>query len=173
MTRCLHLHVAAKAWRKELTGLVIGITGSVGKTTAKDYVRAAFAQSRRVNATEGNFNNEIGVPLTLLGTPCDTEVLICEMGAARVGDIVHLCSIANPQWGLVTAIADAHIESFGSIDGVVQTKRELFEYVAGDGIAFVPIEDERCVQASFELQDQNRIRISKSNRRLGERLCSG
>jgi UDP-N-acetylmuramoyl-tripeptide--D-alanyl-D-alanine ligase len=144
------LTFAARVWRKEFTCLVIGITGSVGKTTAKDYVRAAFAQSRKVNATEGNFNNEIGVPLTLLGTPSDTEVLICEMGAARVGDIEHLCSVANPQWGLVTAIADAHFESFGSRENVARTKRELYEHVAGHGIAFVPITDERCVQASLE-----------------------
>lgn len=144
------LTFAARAWRGELAGLVIGITGSVGKTTAKDYVRAAFAQSRKVNATEGNFNNEIGVPLTLLGTSSDTDVLICEMGAARVGDIAHLCSIVNPRWGLVTAIADAHMVSFGSRENVARTKRELYDHVASDGIAFVPIADERCVQASLE-----------------------
>jgi len=142
------LSAAASAWRNSVKARVIGLTGSVGKTTTKDYVRAAFNRTCLVNATEGNFNNELGVPLTILRTPLETEVLICEMGAARKGDINHLCKIADPQWGLVTAITEAHIESFGSIDGVMQTKGELFDYVAGRGIAFVPIEDKRCIKAS-------------------------
>ncbi|MBK6767070.1 MAG: UDP-N-acetylmuramoyl-tripeptide--D-alanyl-D-alanine ligase [bacterium] len=139
---------AARTWRKELDALVIGITGSVGKTTTKDYVRAAFAETRRVEATHKNFNNEIGVPLTILSAPRDTEVLICEMGAARPGDIAHLCAVAKPQWGIVTAIADAHFESFGSRELVAQTKGELYRYVSHDGVAFVPVADELCIQAS-------------------------
>lgn len=142
------LSAVASAWRNSVKGRVIGLTGSVGKTTTKDYVRAAFSGHCKVNATESNFNNELGVPLTILRTPLETEVLICEMGAAQKGDIDFLCKIADPQWGLVTAITEAHIESFGSIDGVMQTKGELFRYVAGHGIAFVPIEDKRCVEAS-------------------------
>ncbi len=139
---------AATSWRKGIKSRVIGLTGSVGKTTTKDYVRAALSESCLVSATEGNFNNEIGVPLTVLRTPIESEILICEMGAARKGDIEHLCKIADPHWGLVTAIAEAHIESFGSLDGVMKTKGELFEHVADNGIAFVPVEDKRCVEAS-------------------------
>jgi len=144
----LALTEAARAWRSEIGTLVVGITGSVGKTTTKDYVRAALAEAGRVEATHKNFNNEIGVPLTVLSTSRDTKILICEMGAARKGDIEHLCSIANPKWGLVTAIADAHFESFGSRELVARTKGELYRHVARSGVAFVPVADRLCVAAS-------------------------
>ncbi|MCL4306611.1 UDP-N-acetylmuramoyl-tripeptide--D-alanyl-D-alanine ligase [bacterium] len=139
---------AASAWRKLLKCLVIGITGSVGKTTTKDFVRAALAEAQVVDATAGNYNNEIGVPLTILQTPTTTETLVCEMGASKIGDIAHLCRIAEPQWSLVTAIAYSHLESFGTIENIVQAKAEIYNYVEQSGIAFVPVEDERCVDAS-------------------------
>ncbi len=139
---------AARLWRKEFSGKVLGLTGSVGKTTTKDFASAAVGNALTVIATEGNFNNEIGVPLTILRTPLETELLICEMGAARVGDIAHLCSIAAPDSGLVTAITDAHTESFGSIDNIMIGKGELYDFVKERDIAFVPLEDEKCVRAS-------------------------
>jgi UDP-N-acetylmuramoyl-tripeptide--D-alanyl-D-alanine ligase len=138
----------ARRWRKQIRGHVMGLTGSVGKTTTKDFTFAAFGENSGVYATQGNFNNEIGVPLTILRTPSDAKLLICELGAARRGDIAHLCSIASPDSGLVTAIADAHTESFGSIDNVMRGKGELFEYIAENGAAFVPTGDARCIEAS-------------------------
>ncbi|MCB9368505.1 MAG: UDP-N-acetylmuramoyl-tripeptide--D-alanyl-D-alanine ligase [Calditrichaeota bacterium] len=138
----------ARRWRQALKCRALGLTGSVGKTTTKDFTLAAFANEQGVFATHGNFNNEIGVPLTILRTPRDAALLICEMGAARIGDIAHLCSVALPDSGLVTAIADAHTESFGSIENVMRGKGELYDFVARRGTAFVPTEDMRCVQAS-------------------------
>ncbi len=139
---------AAIAWRQLLKCLVIGITGSVGKTTTKDFVKAALAETQVVNATAGNFNNEIGVPLTILQTDTTTETLVCEMGASRIGDIAHLCRIADPQWSLVTAIAHSHLESFGTIESIVLAKAEIYNYVEDSGVAFVPVDDLKCVVAS-------------------------
>lgn len=144
----------ARVWRRQMRGLVIGLTGSVGKTTTKDYAFAALDVGNKVFATKGNFNNEIGVPLTILHTPDDMEILICEMGAAHIGDIAHLCRVADPNWGLVTAITEAHTETFGSIEGVTIGKGELYKQVAGHGIAFVPLADERCVHASQDCRSR-------------------
>ncbi|MCB9366678.1 MAG: UDP-N-acetylmuramoyl-tripeptide--D-alanyl-D-alanine ligase [Calditrichaeota bacterium] len=142
------LTLAATKWRAAIKSSVLGITGSVGKTTTKDFVRAALSEQKTVGATVGNFNNEIGVPLTLLSTDSLTDVLVCEMGAARTGDIDHLCKIAKPDSGIITSIAFAHLESFDSIENVQSAKGELFRYVAEQGTAFVPLNDARCVAAS-------------------------
>jgi len=139
---------AAKAWRGELRGKIIGLTGSVGKTTTKDLVFEALGGAEHANATVGNFNNEIGVPLTVLRTPVESEYLVCEMGAARIGDIAHLCKVVRPHEGLVTAVAAAHVETFGSLEDIARGKGELYDFVAQDGTAYVPVEDARCVGAS-------------------------
>ncbi|MBK6909778.1 MAG: UDP-N-acetylmuramoyl-tripeptide--D-alanyl-D-alanine ligase [bacterium] len=148
------LTAAARAWRNELRGTVVGLTGSVGKTTTKDFIFAALGGADDVSATTGNFNNEIGVPLTLLRTPIEAAALICEMGAARIGDIAHLCSIAQPNSGMVTTIAAAHVETFGSLDGVMRGKGELYDYIAEHGTAYVPLADARCVRAATHCRDK-------------------
>ena len=113
---------------------VVGITGSVGKTTTKDALSAVLRSGgMRVSATVGNLNNEIGLPLTVLAAPANTEVLVLEMGADHVGNIAELCRIAPPRYGILTAIAPAHLESFGSLEALAATKGELAEALPTDG----------------------------------------
>jgi UDP-N-acetylmuramoyl-tripeptide--D-alanyl-D-alanine ligase len=105
---------------------VVGITGSVGKTTVKDALAAILRSAgRRVGATEGNFNNEIGLPLTVLGADEKAEVLVLEMGATHSGDIAHLSRIAPPDVGVLTAVSPVHLDSFGSLEALAATKGEL------------------------------------------------
>ena len=120
----------ARAHRKRFQGKVIGLTGSNGKTTTKELLLAVLARSFRVAATHGNLNNEIGVPLTLLAMPTDLDFAIVEMGANAVGEIRNLCTIAEPDLGLITNIGLAHLEGFGGPEGVKRGKRELFEFLA-------------------------------------------
>lgn len=106
--------------------LVVGVTGTVGKTTAKDALAAILrAAGKKVSATGGNFNNEIGLPLTVLGAAERTEVLVLEMGATHTGDISHLCAVAPPQIGVLTAISPVHLDSFGSLEALAAAKGEL------------------------------------------------
>ena len=105
---------------------VVGITGTVGKTTTKDALAAILRTSgHRVCATEGNLNNEIGLPLTVLAAPPETEVLVLEMGATHAGDITHLCRIAPPQVGILTAVSPVHLDSFGTLEALAAAKGEL------------------------------------------------
>lgn len=105
---------------------VVGVTGTVGKTTVKDALEAILRSSgRRVSATAGNFNNEIGLPLTVLAADERTEVLVLEMGATHKGDIAHLCRIAPPEVGVLTAVSPVHLDSFGSLEDLAAAKGEL------------------------------------------------
>jgi UDP-N-acetylmuramoyl-tripeptide--D-alanyl-D-alanine ligase len=111
---------------REKPPTVVGITGTVGKTTTKDSLAAILRTSgRKVSATEGNLNNEIGLPLTVLSAPPDAEVLVLEMGATHKGDIAHLCHIAPPEVGVLTAVSPVHLDSFGSLDSLAAAKGEL------------------------------------------------
>ncbi len=123
--------------RDRLTGPVIGITGSVGKTSVKDLTRAACTVPGRPTpwASEKSFNNEIGVPLTLANAPDNGAVVIVEMGARGVGHIGYLCEMARPTIGMVTAVALVHSELFGSIEAVAEGKGELVEALPADGVA--------------------------------------
>lgn len=124
-------------------GAVVGVTGSVGKTSMKDLALAACAGARATHASEKSFNNELGVPLTLANAPEGTEVAIVEMGARGRGHIALLCGIARPTVGIVTAVALAHSELFGSIEGVAEAKGELVEALPAGGVAVLNAEDER------------------------------
>jgi UDP-N-acetylmuramoyl-tripeptide--D-alanyl-D-alanine ligase len=105
---------------------IVGITGTVGKTTTKDALAAILRSTgRRVSATAGNFNNEIGLPLTVLAADSKTEVLVLEMGATHKGDIAHLCRIAPPEVGILTAVSPVHLDSFGSFEDLAAAKGEL------------------------------------------------
>ncbi len=121
--------------RSKHDGPVVGITGSVGKTSAKDLTLAACAATLNTWASEKSFNNEIGVPLTLANAPDDTEVMVVEMGARGVGHIADLCAIAKPTIGVVTTVAMAHSALFGSIEAIAQAKGELIEALPADGTA--------------------------------------
>lgn len=127
---CLfELQALASHHRKELNAKVLAITGSNGKTTTKELIVAIVAKKFKVHSTKDNLNNHIGVPLTILSVPEGTEIMIIEMGANHLGEIRTLCMIAKPDYGIITNIATAHIEGFGSFEGVVKAKSELFEYL--------------------------------------------
>ncbi|MCB0755500.1 MAG: UDP-N-acetylmuramoyl-tripeptide--D-alanyl-D-alanine ligase, partial [Flavobacteriales bacterium] len=108
---------------------VIGITGSNGKTTTKELMHAVLSQKFNVLATSGNFNNHIGVPLTLFRLNPEHEIAIIEMGASAQGDIKELCDIADPNYALITNIGKAHLETMGGLEGVLKTKTELFDHI--------------------------------------------
>jgi UDP-N-acetylmuramoyl-tripeptide--D-alanyl-D-alanine ligase len=119
--------------------LVVGITGTVGKTTTKDALATVLRSAgKRVSATAGNFNNEIGLPLTVLAADQRTEILVLEMGATHPGDIKHLCAIAPPQVGILTAISPVHLDSFGSLEALAAAKGELALALPEDGTLVSP-----------------------------------
>lgn len=112
---------------------VLAITGTNGKTTTKELIKAVLETNYRVIATEGNLNNHIGVPLSLLKMTDETEIAIIEMGANHLGEIAQLCTIAQPDYGIITNVGIGHIEGFGSFEGVVKTKTELYTAIAEKG----------------------------------------
>lgn len=115
--------------RRQLNIPVIGLTGTNGKTTTKELIHRVLAMKYSVHATPGNLNNHIGVPLSILGIRQESEIAVIEMGANHQGEISQLCSIARPTEGLITNIGKAHLEGFGSFDGVILAKSELYEYL--------------------------------------------
>ena len=119
--------------RSRLSIPVIGLTGTNGKTTTKELIHSVLRQKFRTVATSGNLNNHIGVPLTILEAGPDTEILIVEMGANHPGEIAFLCGIARPDHGLITNIGMAHLEGFGSYEGVIRTKNELYRWIIQSG----------------------------------------
>jgi UDP-N-acetylmuramoyl-tripeptide--D-alanyl-D-alanine ligase len=129
--------------RKQFNITVIGITGSNGKTTTKELIATVLATTKKVHFTKGNFNNHLGVPLTLLEMPTDTEIAVIEMGANHIGEIAELCEIARPNYGIITNIGKAHLEGFGNFEGVLRAKSELYHYIltSGDNV-FINSEDE-------------------------------
>jgi UDP-N-acetylmuramoyl-tripeptide--D-alanyl-D-alanine ligase len=127
--------------RTRLPDRVVGITGSVGKTTVKDLTRAAMAPRYAVQANARSFNNELGVPLTLANAPDETEVTVVEMGARGRGHIALLCDVAHPTVGVVTAVALAHTELFGSLEEVAAAKGELVEALPSSGAAVLNADD--------------------------------
>jgi UDP-N-acetylmuramoyl-tripeptide--D-alanyl-D-alanine ligase len=127
---CLfELQAMATHHRKELKIPVLAITGTNGKTTTKELISAIMARKVKVHSTKSNLNNHIGVPLTLLSAPVGVQMIIVEMGANHIGEIRTLCLIAKPDYGIITNIGTAHIEGFGSFEGVVKAKIELYEYL--------------------------------------------
>lgn len=125
-----------KVWDRPVP--VIGITGTNGKTTTKELLRAVLSQKFNVLATEGNLNNQIGVPLTLLKVNQAHELAIIEMGANHPMDIADLCAIVHPDFGLITNVGKAHLLGFGSLDGVIAAKTELYKSLSNDGgLAFI------------------------------------
>lgn len=122
----------ARYHREQLNIPVIGITGTNGKTTTKELLGAILGKKYRIVSTKGNLNNHIGVPLTILSITGETEIAVVEMGANHPGEIAFLCDICRPGSGLVTNIGKAHLEGFGSFEGVVKTKKELYDFLTGN-----------------------------------------
>jgi UDP-N-acetylmuramoyl-tripeptide--D-alanyl-D-alanine ligase len=131
----------ARHERRHLPATVIGITGSTGKTCTKDFVAAVLAERFRVVASEGSFNNEVGLPLTVLGANAGTEALVCEMGSRGTGHIRLLCEIARPEVGVITNVGEAHMELFGSRAVLREAKAELVEALPPAGTAVLNADD--------------------------------
>ncbi|MBK9390633.1 MAG: UDP-N-acetylmuramoyl-tripeptide--D-alanyl-D-alanine ligase [Bacteroidetes bacterium] len=123
------LQALAAHHRRMLNIPVLAITGTNGKTTTKELIAAILSRKKKIHYTRGNLNNHIGVPLTILSAPADTEMMVIEMGASHIGEIRSLCLIARPDFGIITNIGTAHIEGFGSFEGVVKAKTELYEHL--------------------------------------------
>ena len=140
----------ATEWRRQFNIPIIGITGSNGKTSTKELLRHILSSKFDIHATEGNYNTSIGLPLTLLQLNAFHGASILEMGANRAGDIEILAKIANPNFGLITNIAPAHLEGFGSIEAVAKTKAAIFENL-GNGIAFVNAADRRVKEIALKV----------------------
>ena len=121
--------------RSQSKAVVLSITGTNGKTTTKELVSAVLAKKYRIIHTMGNLNNHIGVPLTLLSIQPETEIAVVEIGANHPGEIDFLCHIADPDYGLITNIGKAHLEGFGSFEGVIKTKTELYRHIKSHGKA--------------------------------------
>jgi UDP-N-acetylmuramoyl-tripeptide--D-alanyl-D-alanine ligase len=136
--------LALAGWaRRRLDSSVVGVTGSVGKTTTKDMIAVACAAGRRTTANERSFNNDQGLPVTILNAPDDTEVLVLEMGMRGFGHIARLCEIARPDVGVVTVVGHAHTDLVGGLDGVATAKGELVEALPATGTAVLNADDER------------------------------
>lgn len=132
------------AWgRRRSPARVVGVTGSVGKTSTKDLIAAACSSELRTAANEKSFNNEQGLPVTILNAPDDTEVLVVEMGMRGFGQITELCEIARPDVGVVTAVGHSHTEMVGGIEGVARAKAELVVALPAGGTAVLNADDER------------------------------
>lgn len=129
--------------RTRLPDRVVGVTGSVGKTSVKDLLASVAATTWRTTVSIGSFNNELGVPLTLANAPDDSEVLVVEMGARGIGHVAELCRTARPTVGIVTRVADAHLETFGSLEGVARAKSELVAALPATGFAVLNMDDHR------------------------------
>lgn len=149
------LQELGKMKRESMSIPFIGITGSNGKTTTKELLHAVLTSERNAYATTGNLNNHIGVPLTLLAIPDDTDIAVIEMGANKPKDIEELVNIALPTHGLITNIGKAHLEGFGGIEGVKKTKGEMFDFVrAHNGFAWVNEGDENVAAVGRDLPNQ-------------------
>ena len=115
----------AREYRRSLKAKVVGVTGSAGKTTTKELLKAFLSRAGRTHATPENFNNHLGLPTTILNCPKDVDFLVPEMGTNHPGEIAHLCDVAEPDCGLVTNVGTAHIEFFGDQDGIAREKGTL------------------------------------------------
>ncbi|MBR6600588.1 MAG: UDP-N-acetylmuramoyl-tripeptide--D-alanyl-D-alanine ligase [Bacteroidaceae bacterium] len=123
------LQQLARHHRRALGLPIVGITGTNGKTTTKELVAAVLARKYRLHYTQGNLNNHIGVPITLLQFTSEHEMAVVEMGASHPGDIKELVEIAEPDYGLITNVGMAHLQGFGSLEGVIRTKGEMYDYL--------------------------------------------
>lgn len=160
------LQLLARFHRQKLETKIIALTGSNGKTTTKELLFAGLSEKYSVTKTIGNFNNHIGVPLTLFKIKKHHEFAIVEMGANKLGDIEELCNIADPDYGIVTNIGMAHLEGFGSKKGVFDTKTELYRYIKNkNGKVFIDSsEDElltyaKSIKLNIELYNKDDVEI--------------
>ncbi|MGA9421501.1 MAG: UDP-N-acetylmuramoyl-tripeptide--D-alanyl-D-alanine ligase [Rhodanobacteraceae bacterium] len=152
----LALGELARHVRSRSTACVVGITGSNGKTTVKTLLASILARRGPTHVNAGNFNNEIGLPLTLLAMPVDTEFAVLEMGAGKPGDIAYLAAIAKPTVAVINNVAAAHLERLGDLEGVAQTKGALISALPDDGVAVINLDD-AFAETFIELAGARRI----------------
>ncbi len=145
----------ASAWRQRCRARVIALTGSNGKTTTKEMLRAILARAGRVHATEGNLNNHIGVPLTLLALPADADFAVIEMGANHAGEIAQLTRWVQPEVALITNAGRAHLDGFGSLEGVAHAKGEIYQGLPAQGGTAVVNLDDRFADYWLSLNRQH------------------
>ena len=151
----------AKHHRIQLNIPVIALTGSNGKTTTKELIHAVLKEKYNCLATKGNLNNHIGVPLTLLSMQLETEIAVIEMGANHPKEIAMLCEIANPDYGYITNFGKVHLEGFGSLEGVIKAKTEIYDYLQKNNkYVFVNTDDKIQVEKSKEM---NTITFGNNN----------
>ncbi len=160
----------AREHRRTLAIPIIAIAGSNGKTTTKELVSRVLAEKFEVSTTKGNLNNHIGVPLTLLSMSAETEFGVVEMGASAQGEIALLCSIAEPNYAILTNIGLSHLEGFGGIEGIRKGKGELFDHLnENGGRAFVPEEDAVLCEMARSRED---LAVEYYSRTIGEGFAS-
>lgn len=152
----------AKYYLNKVNPKVVAVTGSNGKTTTKDMIAKVLSTSNNVAKTPQNFNNEIGVPFTILNMPTNTEVLVVEMGMDRPGQIDHLSSIANPDISVITMIGEAHIEFFGTRDKIADAKMEITDHLHGDG-TFIYNGDEPLLLDRAKKVNQDQLTFGSHN----------
>jgi len=146
------LQQLATQHRKQTGIRVIGITGTNGKTTTKELIASVLSEKYKVLFTQGNLNNHIGVPLTLLQIKPEHQIAVIEMGANHPGEIKMLCEIAQPDYGIITNVGKAHLEGFGSFEGVKLTKSELYKYIFSNGKAiFINIDNKNLVEMATKV----------------------
>lgn len=146
--------------RERLNARVVGVVGSNGKTTTKDLIRTALTARYRTHATEGNLNNQIGVPLTLLRTPQDAEALVVEMGTNEPGEIAILTAIVRPDAAVITSIGEEHLEKLRDLDGVLEEEASILEGIAGNGSAFVAEEPLALPERATARLGSERVRVA-------------
>jgi UDP-N-acetylmuramoyl-tripeptide--D-alanyl-D-alanine ligase len=157
------LQELAKFHRDYLKLPIIALTGSNGKTTTKELIHVVLSRKFQTKATVGNLNNHIGVPLTLLSFTAETEIGIVEMGANHKKEIEFLCELAKPDYGYITNFGKAHLEGFGGVEGVIEGKSEMYNYLsANDKLAFINLEDPIQVEKSKLLKSYS-FGINKAN----------
>jgi UDP-N-acetylmuramoyl-tripeptide--D-alanyl-D-alanine ligase len=135
------LNSLARLARRCLPDRIVAVTGSMGKTTTKDLLAAMLARRFPVGASPRSFNNELGVPLSMLGVPTHAEAVVVEMGTGRVGEIARHCELTKPSAGIVTRVTPAHLETLGDLAGVARAKAELVEALPGNGLAVLNADD--------------------------------
>ncbi len=140
------LQLLAKLHRNKLNPPILAITGSNGKTTTKELISSVLSSQKKISFTKGNLNNHIGVPLSLLEIKHDTEIAIIEMGANHIGEIELLCELASPNYGIITNIGKAHLEGFGSLEGVVKAKSELYASIRQGGGEIILNNDDKLLK---------------------------
>lgn len=170
------LQELARFHRQKLGTKIVGITGTNGKTTTKELIAAVLKQKYNILFTQGNLNNHIGVPLTLLQLKPEHEIAVIEMGANHQGEIKMLTEIALPDFGIITNVGKAHLEGFGSFEGVKKTKAELYDFIqANFGKIFLNTGNEHLVEMAEKagFTDGKNIISYKINSKIDENLAVG